>query len=80
MTAKISPHTLRIVAFATGVIALCLLVLPYVFFPQFYTPKANSSMGYTAPATIEGWIVMIIGLCLLIVTIILRIQQKRQQH
>jgi hypothetical protein len=78
MIAKISPRALGIVAFVTGAIALCFLVLPYVFFPQFYIPKANSSMGYTAPATIEGWVFMILGFCLLIVTIILRIQQKRQ--
>jgi len=70
MAAKISSRSLGIVAFVTGAISLCLLVLPYMFFTEFYIPKANVGIGYTAPATIEGWAFMIAGLALLIVTVI----------
>ena len=67
---KLSHRTLGIAALVTGVIAFCLLVLPYMLFPQFYVPKANAGMGYTAPATVEGWIFMIAGLAMLLVTIV----------
>jgi len=59
--AKLSSMTLGVFALITGATGICLLVLPYLFFPQFYIPKANSSMGYTSPATIEGWAFMIVG-------------------
>jgi hypothetical protein len=63
-----SRQTLGIIALTTGVPAICLLVLPYHLFPEFYIAK-TSGIGYTSPATIEGWIFMIAGLALLAVTI-----------
>lgn len=70
---KISSRALGVSAIIAGAIGICLLVLPYLFYPQFYVSKANSSMGYTSPATIEGWAFMIAGLCLVGFTIVLRV-------
>ncbi|MFA7397520.1 MAG: hypothetical protein GX799_00820 [Crenarchaeota archaeon] len=67
---KISHLTLGIIAAITGAATFLLLVLPYVLFPQLYNPKANASMGYTTPATLEGWILAISGFILLGITII----------
>ncbi len=67
---KISHRTLGIVALVTGILSVSLLVLPYMLFPQFYIPKANAGLGYTAPATIEGLAFMIAGFVLLAVTIV----------
>jgi hypothetical protein len=68
---KLSHLTLGVTALVTGIATFCLLVLPYILFPQFYIPKANAGLGYTAPATIEGWVFMIAGLAMLVVTLIL---------
>lgn len=65
-----SRRILGITALITGATSLCLLILPYVFFPQFYVAKANAATGYTAPATVEGWAFMIAGLSLLAVTVV----------
>ena len=73
---KPSRQTLGIVALVTGIIAFCLLVLPYMLFPQFYIPKANAATGYTAPATIEGWIFMIAGLALMAVAAVCAMLRK----
>lgn len=59
---KPSPRTLVVIAIVAGVAAFCTLVLPYMLCPQWYIPKADASMGYTAPATVEGWALMIAGL------------------
>jgi hypothetical protein len=67
---KPSPRIFGLIALATGAVSLCLLILPYMVFPQWYIPKANAATGYTAPATIEGWAFMIVGLALLAVTIV----------
>ena len=75
---KLSGHMLGVVALVTGIIAFCLLVLPYMLFPQFYIPKANAATGYTAPATIEGWILMISGLALMIVAVVCTMLRKNQ--
>jgi len=77
MTVKISSRSLGIISFVTGAIAICFLILPYLLFPQFYVPKANSAIGYVGPATVEGWIFMITGLSLIGVTIILRILRRQ---
>ena len=69
-TKNISTRTLGLVAVVTGAVAFCLLVVPYMLFPQFYVPKANATMGYTMPATSEGWAFMIAGLVLMFITII----------
>lgn len=68
---KLSHRTLWVTALVTGIVTFWLLVLPYMLFPQFYIPKANGGIGYTAPATIEGWVFMIAGLAMLLVTVIL---------
>jgi hypothetical protein len=68
---NIPPQNRRIFGYVILAIALCILVLPYVFFPQFYIPKAEASMGYVAPATIEGWAFMAFGITLVIASIVL---------
>ncbi len=73
-----SRYTLGIIALATGIPAVCLLVLPYHLFPEFYIAK-TSGIGYTSPATIEGWIFMISGLALLAVTIACVMLRKSNQ-
>lgn len=73
-----SRYTLGIVALATGIPALCLLILPYHLFPEFYIAK-TSGIGYTSPATIEGWIFMISGLALIAVTIVCVFLRKNSQ-
>lgn len=67
---KPSPRTFGIIALVTGAVSLCLLILPYMMFPEWYIAKANAATGYTAPATVEGWAFMIAGLALLGVTIV----------
>jgi len=67
---KPSHRTLGIAALVTGAATFGLLVLPYMLFPQFYVPKANASMGYTAPATVEGLVFMVAGLVMLVVTVV----------
>jgi hypothetical protein len=73
-----SRNTLGIMALATGVPALCLLILPYYLFPEFYVAK-TSGIGYTSPATIEGWVLMVTGLGLLAVTIACVMLRKSNQ-
>ncbi|HSV49422.1 MAG TPA: hypothetical protein VLH35_03820 [Candidatus Acidoferrales bacterium] len=73
-----SNRTLGITALVTGAVSLCLLVMPYMLFPQFYIPKANAATGYTAPATVEGWAFMVSGLTLLAVTIVCAKLRKRK--
>jgi hypothetical protein len=65
------PKNRRILGYVIIALALGFLVLPYSFFPQFYIPKANASMGYVGPASIEGWAFMIIGITLLIISVIM---------
>ncbi len=67
---KLSRRTLGILALVTGAATFGLLVLPYMLFPQFYVPKANASMGYTAPATVEGLVLMVAGFVMLLVTVV----------
>ena len=61
----------RIFGYIILAIALSILVVPYTLFPQFYIPKENASMGYVAPASIEGWAFMGIGIALLLVSVVL---------
>lgn len=75
---KPSRQTLGVIALFTGIIAFCLLVLPYMLFPQFYIPKANAATGYIAPATIEGWILMIVGLTFMTIAVVCTMLRKNQ--
>ena len=59
----------RLVGYVLLAAALCFLIVPYVFFPQFYIPKAEASMGFVAPASIEGVVLMAFGITLLLVSI-----------
>jgi hypothetical protein len=68
---NIHPQNPRLFGYLTLIIALALLVLPYNFFPQFYIAKANASMGYVGPATIEGWAFMVMGITLVLVSVFL---------
>jgi hypothetical protein len=67
---KLSHRSLGLAALVSGAATFCLLVLPYVLFPQFYVSKANPAMGYTAPATVEGLVLMIAGFVMLLVTVV----------
>lgn len=72
MVQKTQPtRTISLIALITGATAISLLTVPYYLFPQFFTPKANAVMGYTSPATTEGWIIMTAGLLLLGTAIVL---------
>lgn len=73
-----SRYTLGIIAFATCIPALCLLILPYYLFPEFYVAK-TSGIGYTSPATIEGWVFMVTGFALLAITIVCVMLRKNSQ-
>ncbi len=68
---NMQPQNRRILGYLTLIVAIAILVLPYNFFPQFYIAKANASMGYVGPATIEGWAFMIVGIALIIVSVFL---------
>ncbi|MGD6806948.1 MAG: hypothetical protein ACQCN4_08320 [Candidatus Bathyarchaeia archaeon] len=66
------PHlSRRVLGYAVLAVALVILVVPYMIFPQFFIPKENASAGYVAPASIEGWAIMGIGIALIIVSIVL---------
>jgi ABC-type antimicrobial peptide transport system permease subunit len=67
----LSTRALLIVGFACISIAVVLIVVPYLLYPQFYTPKSNASLGYTMPNTLEGWAVLIAALILLALGMIL---------
>ena len=67
----LSTRTLLIIGFACISIAVVLIVVPYLLYPQFYTPKSNPSWGYTMPNTLEGWTVLITALILLALGMIL---------
>ena len=68
---NMQPQSRRIIGYIVLVIALGILVVPYMVFPQFFIPKENASMGYVAPASIEGWAIMGIGIALLLVSVVL---------
>ena len=65
------PVSRRLIGYVILAVGLVILVVPYALFPQFFIPKAEASMGYVAPATIEGWVFMGVGLALLLVGIFL---------
>ena len=79
MIKMLSSRALGAIASITGAISICLLTLPYYLFPQFYIPKANASMGYLYPVSIEGWTFLIVGFLLLCVTVILILWLKVRQ-
>jgi hypothetical protein len=64
-------RVLAAISFATGVIAIGLLTLPYYLFHQFYIPKENAALGFIAPASTEGWTFLVTGFLLLCVTVVL---------
>jgi hypothetical protein len=61
----LSSRVLLIIGFMCISIAVVLIVVPYLLYPQFYTPKSNPSLGYTIPNTLEGWAILIAALILL---------------
>jgi hypothetical protein len=75
----LSSRSLGAMASTTGVMSICLLTLPYHLFPQFYIPKENAAMGYTVPASAEGWAFLVIGILLLIATVVLISWLKTKQ-
>jgi hypothetical protein len=68
---NVNPLNHKILGYIILAIAICILLIPYVFCPQYYIPKADASMWYTAPATVEGWVLMGIGIALLLSSIVL---------
>jgi hypothetical protein len=72
-------RTLSIIAFANGVISICLLTIPYYLFPQFYIPKKNADLGFVAPASTEGWAFLATGFLLLCVTVALSVWLRTKQ-
>jgi hypothetical protein len=68
-------RTLGIAGGVSLIAALCLLVLPYTLFPEFYVPK-TSGIGYTAPATIEGLVFMAAGIVMIVLTVIFSMLYK----
>lgn len=71
MFKRISTSTLLIIAFILLTVSISLIIVPYMFYPQFYTPKSNASFGYTMPNTLEGWTFLVTALILLALGIIL---------
>jgi heme/copper-type cytochrome/quinol oxidase subunit 2 len=71
MFKRIPTSTLLIIAFILITVSISLIIVPYMFYRQFYTPKSNSSFGYAMPYTLEGWIILITALILLALGIIL---------
>lgn len=76
MSLRKSPRNLGVIALITRAVGVCLLILPYLLFPQFYVSKANSAMGYVGPATVEGWIFLILGFCFIGITLVLRFMRR----
>jgi hypothetical protein len=72
----LSTRVLLILGFACISIAVVLIVVPYLLYPQFYTPKSNPSWGYTMPNTWEGWVVLIAALVLLTLGMILLVMSS----
>jgi lipoprotein signal peptidase len=72
---KLPHRTLGAAAAISFIATLCLLVLPYTLFPEFYVPK-NSGIGYTAPATTEGLMFMAAGLVMLVLTVVFSMLYK----
>lgn len=71
MTSANFPMSRRLIGYVILAVGLGVLVVPYALFPQFFIPKAEASMGYVAPASIEGWVFMGVGISLLLVGIFL---------
>ena len=61
----LSTRVLLIIGFMCISIAVVLIVVPYLLYPQFYIPKSNPSLGYTMPNTLEGWAILISAFILL---------------
>jgi len=76
----LSSRALGAAASITGVMAIFLLTVPYYLFPQFYIPKATGSLGYIAPASVEGWAFLVSGLLLLCMTVVLVLHLRSKQH
>ena len=68
---QVSTKILLITAFVCISVSLLLITVPYLVFPQFYTPKSNPGWGYMTPNTVGGWIVLNVALLLLVFGIIL---------
>ena len=66
-----SSRAFLILGFVCISTAVVLIVVPYLLYPQFYTPKSNPSWGYTMPNTLEGWAVLITALILLALGMVL---------
>lgn len=54
----VSARTMGALGLGSFLSGFALLAAPYLLFPGSYTPKANSALGYSEPATIEAWIVL----------------------
>ncbi len=68
---NLSHRVTGIITAITGAATFGFLVLPYMLFPEFYIAKSNPSMGYTSPATVEGWAFTIVGVAMLLITVVM---------
>jgi hypothetical protein len=73
MFQKTSTKILFTIAVVFVAVSVSLIIVPYYLFPQFYTPKSNPYLGYTAPNTLEGCITLTAALILLALGTILLI-------
>ena len=62
----LSTRTFGILACGSLLSAFFLLIFPYYYSPQSYTPKPNPAWGYYSPNTVEAWIILTAALLLLV--------------
>jgi hypothetical protein len=66
----VSTKTMGGLALGSLLSGFALLAAPYYLFPSSYTPKANSAWGYSEPATVEAWIVLVAAIGLIFLAIV----------
>jgi protein-S-isoprenylcysteine O-methyltransferase Ste14 len=76
----LSDETIYAIGVACVVISVLLIVIPYLLYPQFYTPKPNPAMGYQTPNTPTTWAILIIAVILLVGGLFLAITHRTLKH
>jgi hypothetical protein len=65
-----SARAMGVIAFGSLFLAVALIVVPNILSPQSYIPKADPSMGYSSPKTLDAWIILAVALVLLAVSLL----------
>lgn len=65
----VSNVTRVVIATASLIASLLLLIVPYIIYPKEYVPKANPAMGYVYPNTPATWATFVAALALLALAI-----------